>query len=218
MQPFIAAMQKVRQAFLAAIIKSFLRTKHVLQRILNIWISPSIIKSENVEGETSIRDGRRLGAPEFKEVVDKAFHGLVGRKRLIALSDGLRKQLLESMIDNPQCMLPSYNHQLPSGEEKGTFLALDVGGSTFRVALIELSGRKNGSEGCRILKSSSFKIDRAIKQLQGVLFFDWMAERMEEVLFGETEGHEMSKSPLSMGLAWSFPIQYVHQLEISKVS
>lgn len=209
MQLFIAAMQKVRQAFIAAIIKSILRTKHVLQTILNIWISPSVIKSGNVEGETTIRDGRRLGTLEFKDVVDKAFRGLVGRKRLIALSDGLKKQFWESMFDNPQCMLPSYNHQLPSGEEKGTFLALDVGGSTFRVGLVKLSGRRNSNGGCQILKSRSFKIDKGIKQLQGVLFFDWMAERMEEVLSGEMDGHEMSDVPLSMGLAWSFPIQYV---------
>ncbi|CZR61181.1 probable hexokinase-1 [Phialocephala subalpina] len=205
MQPFIAAMQKVRQAFLAAIIKSFLRTKHVLQTILNIWISPSVIKDEN--GSISSRNGRRLGAAEFVEVVENAFRGLVGRTRLVALSDGLRKEFLDSMYDNPLCMLPSYNHQLPSGEERGTFLALDVGGSTFRVALIELSGRKSDGQECKILKRNTFKIDRTVKQLKGVLFFDWMAERIEEVLSGQAEGHDMSNAPLTMGLAWSFPIE-----------
>lgn len=216
MQPFIAAMQKVRQAFLAAIIKSFLRTKHVLQTILNIWISPSVIKDEN--GSISSRNGRRLGAAEFVEVVENAFRGLVGRTRLVALSDGLRKEFLDSMYDNPLCMLPSYNHQLPSGEERGTFLALDVGGSTFRVALIELPGRKSDGQECKILKRNTFKIDRTVKQLKGVLFFDWMAERIEEVLSGQAEGHGMSNAPLTMGLAWSFPIEYVYISGASKVS
>ncbi len=218
MQPFIAAMLKVREAFLAAIIKSFLRTKHVLQTILNIWISPSILKGGNVEGETAIRDGRRIGPTEFMGMVENAFQGLVGRKRLVELSDGLKKQFLESLFDNPLCMLPSYNHQLPSGKEVGTFLALDVGGSTFRVALIELSGRKTDGEGCTILKRNSFKIDRTVKQLKGVLFFDWMAERIGEVLSGQTEGHGISDAPLSMGLAWSFPIEYVYFSTVLKVS
>lgn len=141
-------------------------------------------------------------------MVEKAFRPASSRKRLGELSEGLRKQFLESMEDNPLCMLPSYNHQLPSGDERGTFLALDVGGSTFRVALIELSGRDAGAgqEG-RILKGATFKINHGVKQLKGVLFFDWMAERIEETLSGHTEGHDMSDAPLSMGLAWSFPIE-----------
>lgn len=194
MQPFIAAMSKVRQAFFAAIIKSLLRTKSLLQAILNIWISPSIIKGQNVDGEAASHGGAKIAINEFLERVEKAFRPLSTRKRLVALSDGLKKQFLESMEDNPLCMLPSYNHQLPNGDETGTFLALDVGGSTFRVALIELSG-KNAEQECRILKRATFKINNGVKQLKGVLFFDWMAERIEETLSGQNEGHDMSDAP-----------------------
>ncbi|KAH6707714.1 hypothetical protein DL95DRAFT_38680 [Leptodontidium sp. 2 PMI_412] len=207
MQPVIAAMKKVRQAFYAALLRSLLRTKHLLQTILNIWISPSIIKKENVEGEIVSEHGTaKLGSQEFLDRIVKVFRGSVERRRLISLSDGLRGQFVESLVDNPLCMLPSYNHQLPSGNETGAFLALDVGGSTFRVALIELSGRKN-EVGSKILKMASFKIGPPERKLKGVLFFDWMAERIEETLLGQTEGHEMSEAPLSMGLAWSFPIE-----------
>jgi hexokinase len=73
--------------------------------------------------------------------------------------------------------------------------------------LIELSGRKKRGQECRILKSRSFKIDNAVKQLKGVLFFDWMAARIDDTLSGQSEGQEMSGTPLSMGLAWSFPIE-----------
>ena len=214
MQPFIAAMSKVRQAFFAAIIRSLLRTKSLLQTILKIWISPSLIKGENVDASanggaaTSSSNGRKIGREEFMEIVEKAFKPSSSRERLEELSEGLKKQLLESLEDNQLCMLPSYNHQLPSGDERGNFLALDVGGSTFRVALIELPGREAaaGQEG-RILKRATFKINNGVKQLKGVLFFDWMAERIEETLSGQSEGHDMSEAPLSMGLAWSFPIE-----------
>jgi hexokinase len=207
MQPFIAAMLKVRQAFYAAIIKSFLRTKSLLQTILNIWISPSIIKGENVESQ-EVRGGKKTRA-EFLEDVEKLLRKDVRRERLLVLSKGLKAQFEDSLLDNPLCMLPSYNHQLPTGNERGTYLALDVGGSTFRVALIQLSGRGSKESESKILKSRSVKIDSTVKQLKGLAFFDWMAARIEDTLSGQSEGHEMSGAPLSMGMAWSFPIEYV---------
>lgn len=37
-------------------------------------------------------------------------------------------------------MLPSYVRSVPNGTEKGNFLALDLGGTNFRVLLIEIDG------------------------------------------------------------------------------
>jgi len=204
MQPFIAAMLKVRQAFYAAIIRSLLRTKSLLQTILNIWIAPSLINGESAD-VGQLLNGRR---EEFLREVGRRFGKEMKRERLVEFSRVLKRQIEESLLDNPLCMLPSYNHQLPTGEECGTYLALDVGGSTFRVALIELSGGTSAGQNCTILKSKSVKIDNAVRQLKGVLFFDWMAERIEDTLSGQSEGQEMSEAPLSMGLSWSFPIEY----------
>lgn len=124
----------------------------------------------------------------FLEDVERCLRDGVERERLLQLSSGVKVQLEESLLDNQLCMLPSYNHQLPTGDECGSYLALDVGGSTFRVALIELSGRGNKPE---ILNSRSVKIDSAVRRLKGVLFFDWMAEKIEEVLSGQSGGEEM---------------------------
>jgi hexokinase len=184
----------------------------LLQTILNIWISPSIIKGENVESE-EVRGGKKR-REEFLADVQKALRKDVRRERLLKFSNGLKVQFEESLLDNPLCMLPSYNHQLPTGDERGTYLALDVGGSTFRVALIRLSGRESQESESKILKSKSVKIDKAVKQLKGVAFFDWMAARIEDTLSGQSEGHEMSDAPLSMGMAWSFPIEYVFPYRI----
>jgi hexokinase len=207
MQPFIAAMFKVRQAFYAALIRSLLRTKSLLQTILKFWISPSVIKGDKVNGE--LTSGGKIRVQEFIDHVEKVFRLSMSRKKLVELSDGMRRQFLDTMEDNPSCMLPSFNHQLPSGDEKGTFLALDVGGSTFRVALVQLSGRGSKGQESNILKQSTFKINSEVKELKGVLFFDWMAEKIEETLSGQTEGRDMTDTPLPMGLAWSFPIEYI---------
>lgn len=213
MQPIIAAMIRLREAFYAALLRSFLRTKSIIQTILNIWISPSIIKGENgsvtqpsTEGVENGSQGKeQFGIPEFLRLVQIELRRKIDREGLLRLSDGLKVQMEKSLVDNQVCMLPSYNHQLPTGNERGTFLALDVGGSTFRVALIELLGRQN-REASRISSIRSFKINQPVKQLKGMLFFDWMAQRIEETLSGKVEGHG-PKTPLSMGLAWSFPIE-----------
>ncbi|KHJ79199.1 Hexokinase [Oesophagostomum dentatum] len=39
-------------------------------------------------------------------------------------------------------MLPSYVRAVPNGKESGDFLALDLGGTNFRVLLIRLKGRE----------------------------------------------------------------------------
>jgi hexokinase len=101
-------------------------------------------------------------------------------------------------------MLPSYNHALPAGTEKGTFLALDVGGSTFRVALIELNGR---DDAMRIVKVASSQIDNMVKLLEGTQFFDWMAQRIDEMLREVDTDYGRGDVPLAMGLSWSFPIE-----------
>jgi hexokinase len=203
MQPIIATMLKVRKAFYAAAVRSLLRTKSMLQAILNICVLPSIIKSKNLESEEVRRESRSV--VQFLEDVEKALRKDVGRERLLELSEGLKMQFKESLSENALCMLPSYNHQLPTGDECGTYLALDVGGSTFRIALIRLCGR-GFEKSDKILKNRSFKIDTTVKQLKGVAFFDWMAARIDGILSGQSEGHEGSDAPLSMGLAWSFPI------------
>ena len=37
---------------------------------------------------------------------------------------------------------PTYVRQLPSGTERGKFLALDLGGTNFRVVVIDIDGRE----------------------------------------------------------------------------
>jgi hexokinase len=107
-------------------------------------------------------------------------------------------------------MLPSFNHTLPNGKESGRYLALDVGGSTLRVALIDLFGRESakmtGDVAMRIVTMRSWKIDEKIKRLEGTLFFDWMAQRMEDML-SESECELEHDGVLEAGLSWSFPVE-----------
>ncbi|KAF8249948.1 actin-like ATPase domain-containing protein [Wilcoxina mikolae CBS 423.85] len=93
-------------------------------------------------------------------------------------------------------MLPSYTHTLPRGTETGAALAVDLGGSTLRVAVVRFS-----AEGKEVVRRKQWGVDEDVKILQGGEFFDWVAERVAEVV-GEKEEEEV----MGYGLTWSFPI------------
>lgn len=140
--------------------------------------------------------------------VECAFEQQLRIKDLLILSKKLQAELRQHMISSPQCMLPSFNYELPTGKEQGTFLALEVGGSNLRMALVELNGRNLGM---RMQRTMCFSIDTAIRQMKEYAFFDWMAERVKELLRVEAESsdHTDGNGLLPMGVAWSFPIESV---------
>lgn len=132
--------------------------------------------------------------------------------KLLHMSGSLHAQFAPKLQASDICMLPSYNDKLPTGREQGTYLALDVGGSTFRVALVELNGHQPATKSMRIVNMKSFKIDNSVRHLRGTLFFDWMADKIESAI---SDSHLTKTNPATtfpMGLAWSFPVEYVHHL------
>ena len=158
----------------------------------------------------SIRDSNPLD--RLLQEVQSQFEQQLRIEDLLALSRNLQAELRQHLISSPQCMLPSFNYELPTGQERGTYLALEVGGSNLRMALVALDGR---SVGMRIQQMMCFSIDTAIRQLKEYDFFDWMAERVGELLMVEAEssGDTKGNEPLPMGVAWSFPIESVQIME-----
>lgn len=148
--------------------------------------------------------GQRRSLEDLAQEIDRLFNAPLCRQNMLAMSAQIRDQLKACLDTNPACMLPSYNTTLPTGAETGTFLALDVGGSNFRVALIELAGR---DQGMRIVNATSTAIDESVKALQGRAFFDWMAERIDTILAAVDERYGREETPLSIGLSWSFPVE-----------
>ncbi|PYH93509.1 hexokinase [Aspergillus ellipticus CBS 707.79] len=146
---------------------------------------------------------RRRTLDAFADEVDRLFTAPLSVQNMVAMSDKIRAQFKNCLQSSPICMLPSYNHALPSGTEKGTYLALDVGGSTLRVALVQLCGQGD----MRILNVASSYIDNDVKLLEGTLFFDWMAEKIDLMLHDVGANYGRESVPLSVGLSWSFPIE-----------
>lgn len=143
--------------------------------------------------------------------IQTSFESQLPVEALLSLSQKLQLEFKEHLVTSPQCMLPSHNYILPTGEERGTFLALEVGGSTLRVALVDLDGRNNGKQCLRIRRSENSPITPHVRRLEGLDFFDWIAERIRDMLAVEKEAYDqMQSEPLRMGVAWAFPIELVY--------
>jgi hexokinase len=120
---------------------------------------------------------------------------------LVPVVHKLAHTMKSSLADNSSAtMLPSLISALPSGRETGTFLSVDVGGSTLRIALIKLFGRSSGINP-KVLSSSTHPINRDIKALSGVAFFEWIGNHIKDLLMSQNYLH----NHISMGLSWSFP-------------
>lgn len=197
-------MATLRKAVLTAIVKSLLRGKSLLQAILAYWIRPLGFDKKSKQ----LDQAAYRSIQDFLKEAEAAILGPVSGDGLHKLSKGLKKQYLRRLQNDIECMLPSYSHQLPDGRESGQYLALDVGGSTLRVALVALSGTDaDGQRHSEILRMRNFKINMDIKDLEGTAFFDWMAERICETLEGGFGGENSPDKPLPMAMAWSFPIE-----------
>ncbi|KAK4159094.1 hexokinase-1 [Cladorrhinum sp. PSN259] len=190
-------MASLRDVLVAAL-KSLLRGKSFLQALLTFWTTSSAATPSN-KITTS--------AADFLAEAEQLILGPVTGNQLKKLARKLKHEFKDALKSNPACMLPSYNSQLPTGHEPGEFLALDVGGSTLRVALVELRGRTVPGSESVIVRMDSFKIDSDIRNLSGRKFFDWMAEKIHQTVARDSEKGHSPETPLLMGLAWSFPIE-----------
>ncbi|KAE9963380.1 hypothetical protein EG328_011462 [Venturia inaequalis] len=144
---------------------------------------------------------------DFLQEVRRLFQSPIDAKNMLDMSNALQEEFRQKLQSSDISMLPSYIYTLPSGQERGSYLALDVGGSTFRVAFVELSGRDNEKESMRIVKMCTYKICNSVKALEGHHFFDWMAEKIRETLDDPVVVEVHGTQTLIMGLAWSFPIK-----------
>ncbi|KAK4966964.1 N-acetylglucosamine kinase 1, partial [Elasticomyces elasticus] len=139
--------------------------------------------------------------------VRRLFEAPLRADKLFAMSAGLQEQYHQKLQSSNICMLPSYNHVLPTGCEQGTYLALDVGGSTLRIALVDLEGKESRHNGMHIRRISTCVIGDRVRSLRGHAFFDWMADRIKEMLAQEHYEAGMEDAALPMGVAWSFPVE-----------
>lgn len=96
-------------------------------------------------------------------------------------------------------MIPSFVDR-PKGDEKGKFIALDLGGTNFRVFIVELDGSGNST----ILAVSKFTIKKKDMDGTGVQLFDFIAFCIEKFL---DENNIDRKKKYNLAFTFSFPVE-----------
>ncbi|KAI5843043.1 hypothetical protein DFP73DRAFT_579124 [Morchella snyderi] len=106
--------------------------------------------------------------------------------------------------------LPTPVRVLPSGDETGQFLALDLGGTNLRVAVVELLGRRSaatGGERLRIPTQGSWSIPEHLKSSTAEDLFHWVSERIRDVLREQATKTKAVAEVMELGITFSFPME-----------
>ena len=101
-----------------------------------------------------------------------------------------------SGADSSVKCFPTYVTRLPTGNEQGRFLALDLGGTNFRVLLVEIGDNRSFS-----MESKVFSIPKDIMTGSGDQLFDHIAKCLDEFV----EENELEGESLPLGFTFSFP-------------
>uniref|UniRef100_A0A667YJZ8 Phosphotransferase n=1 Tax=Myripristis murdjan TaxID=586833 RepID=A0A667YJZ8_9TELE len=130
---------------------------------------------------------------------------------LQSVSTRLKKDMIRGLGKHthhraPVKMLPTFVRATPDGTEKGDFLALDLGGTNFRVLHVRILEDEQ-----RVVKMDSqiCAIPQEIMLGHGEKLFDHIAACLAEFL----DSHELKGQTLPLGFTFSFPCE---QLDIDK--
>ncbi|KAM4576942.1 hexokinase-2 [Odontesthes bonariensis] len=138
--------------------------------------------------------------------VDKYLHQFkLSDETLMDLSVRFRREMDKGLCrdTNPTAtvkMLPTFVRSTPDGTEQGEFLALDLGGSNFRVLLVKVNA--DGEQEVE-MENQIYTIPDDIMRGSGSELFDHIADCLAKFL--EKMGIKDKKLPL--GFTFSFPCQ-----------
>ncbi|GAA5919567.1 hypothetical protein JCM6882_004373 [Rhodosporidiobolus microsporus] len=100
-------------------------------------------------------------------------------------------------------MLPTFVFGWPTGQEKGSYLAVDLGGTNLRVCLVELMG-----EGRFEVTQTKYRLTEEQKHKDGQALFDFCAECLDNFVqdhFADDDGKVDLEEPLPLGFTFSYP-------------
>lgn len=135
---------------------------------------------------------------------------LLSRQQLKPIVDGFNSECkigLKTPSKGLATMIPSFVTKMPTGNETGTFLSLDLGGTNLRIAAVELKGA-----GKTVVHELKRRPSVELKTGEGSIFFDWIADAIQELITIEAkhlfnQDQVDGKETLALGVCWSFPVE-----------
>uniref|UniRef100_A0A8D0FQL0 Hexokinase-2 n=1 Tax=Strix occidentalis caurina TaxID=311401 RepID=A0A8D0FQL0_STROC len=144
--------------------------------------------------------------------IDKyLYHMRLSEETLQEVSQRFRKEMEKGLgaDTNPTAsvkMLPTFVRSTPDGTEDGDFLALDLGGTNFRVLRVKVSD--NGLQKVE-MENQIYAIPEELMRGSGVQLFDHIAECLANFM----EKLKIKDKKLPLGFTFSFPC---HQTKLDE--
>uniref|UniRef100_A0A1B0CLD2 Phosphotransferase n=1 Tax=Lutzomyia longipalpis TaxID=7200 RepID=A0A1B0CLD2_LUTLO len=143
-----------------------------------------------------------IGNVEKNQKVNQLLERLhLPAEQLARVAEIFEEEMDLALADRPSSlqMENTYVPELPNGRETGKYLALDLGGTNFRVLLLELQNGVGVRE-----EVEHFVISDEIRLGEGRDLFDRLAECLETFLVRLGMQHER----LALGFTFSFPMHH----------
>ena len=128
--------------------------------------------------------------------------------KLKEIVNRFREELDEGLAKHHQniAMHQTWVHHLPSGDERGTFLTLDLGGTNLRVCEITLHGHEKEGKEKSELKQEQYKLPEELKKGDADGLWNFIAEELEDFVKQNGLGNHYTKErPMPLGFTFSYP-------------
>uniref|UniRef100_A0A672Z8Y1 hexokinase n=1 Tax=Sphaeramia orbicularis TaxID=375764 RepID=A0A672Z8Y1_9TELE len=138
--------------------------------------------------------------------IDKYLYSMrFSDETLLDIMQRFRRELAKGLgrDTNPTAalkMLPTFVRSIPDGSEKGDFIALDLGGSNFRILRVKVSHEKKQTVQ---MESQIYDTPEDIMHGSGTRLFDHVAECLGDFM----EKQNIKDKKLPVGFTFSFPCQ-----------
>uniref|UniRef100_A0A671QUE1 hexokinase n=1 Tax=Sinocyclocheilus anshuiensis TaxID=1608454 RepID=A0A671QUE1_9TELE len=142
-------------------------------------------------------------ADQTRQIAETLAQFRLTKEQLLEVKKRMRTEIQNGLSKNTQStatvkMLPTYVRSTPDGTENGDFLALDLGGTNFRVLLVKIrSGKKRTVE----MHNKIYAIPIEVMQGTGEELFDHIVYCISDFL----DYMGMKNARLPLGFTFSFP-------------
>uniref|UniRef100_I3KK27 hexokinase n=1 Tax=Oreochromis niloticus TaxID=8128 RepID=I3KK27_ORENI len=170
-------------------------------RVLAPQCNVTFLPSEEGSGK-----GAALITAVMSEDIDKYLYSMrFSDETLLDITQRFRKELVTGLGRDSNAtatlkMLPTFVRSIPDGSEKGDFIALDLGGSNFRILRVKVSHEKKQTVQ---MESEIYDTPEDIIHGTGTRLFDHVAECLGNFM----EKHNIKDKKLPVGFTFSFPCQ-----------
>jgi hexokinase len=134
------------------------------------------------------------------EDLERAFW--VSKEKLKTISQRFQEELEEGLAEDGQniSMNVTWVQGWPTGNEKGSFLTIDLGGTNIRICLVTLSGRQHKVD----MKQHQYELHDDVKTGDADRLWSFVADCLEEFIDGQSLKSEGGKQ-FSLAFTFSYP-------------